>query len=92
MAVTAVRTTQSSANSPLALQVASIQVRRTRRRQRVTTADSRSSSRASAPKAFTTWLAPSVSERMPPMRVSHALDSRAAGATTRVASVTVSAP
>ncbi len=61
--------------------VARIQVRRVRRRHLSTTRPSRPSSRVSAPKALTTGLQLMASASAPPMRVSQALPSRAAGAT-----------
>ena len=73
------------------LQVKRTQVRRVRRAHLASKAESRASSRASAAKALTTALVPIASASIPPTLVSHWLESRAAGASTRVASVTVSA-
>ncbi|MNQ23429.1 hypothetical protein D3C85_365930 [compost metagenome] len=63
------------------LKVARTQVRRVRRRHLSITRSSRASSRVSAPKALTTALQLTASASAPPMRVSQALPSRAAGAT-----------
>lgn len=66
------------------------QVRRVRRCHLDTCQRSRASSRSSAPNDFTTALAPTASASTPPMRVSQAFDTEAAGAVQRVARVTVS--
>ncbi len=82
----AVRKTSSSANWAVPLQVTRIQVRCVRLRHLPRMRASRSSSRASAPKALTTALLPIASLSTPPSRVSSAFESAAAGSITRVAS------
>lgn len=56
------------------------QVRCTRARQRLTTPSNRASSRAAAPKDFTTVLQVSASASVPLTLLSQALETRAAGA------------
>ncbi len=83
------RTVSSTTCCPVPANVWRYHVRAVRRFQRATTAASRASSRSSAPYAFTTALQPSASASVPPMRVSHALESFEAGAMYVVASVMV---
>ena len=88
--ITASRISHSSTSCPDPAQVNAIQVRSVRRRHLASTRASRASSAASPPNALTTAFVPTASASTPPMRVSHWFDSRAIGASTRVASPTVS--
>lgn len=88
--VAAMRMSHSSASWPDPAQVNAIQVRRVRRCHLATVRASSASSCASPPNAFTTAFVPIASASTPPIFVSHWFDSRAIGASTRVASPTVS--
>src|ERR1700688_2531826 len=89
--VTAVRSSSNAADWMVPDTVPRIQVRRVRPAHLFSTPLRMSSSRCSAPKAFTTALQEIASANAPPTLVSHLLESCAAGATQRTDNVAANA-